>query len=222
MTTPGTPQQNGEAEKRNRALLDMMRSMLSYSSLPTSFWGYALKTAAYILNRVPSKSVPTTPLELWCGRKPSLRHVRIWGCPAHVLKGKTGKLEPKSEVCMFVGYPDGTKGGFFYSPEDQKVFVSTNATFLEHDYMIDFKPRSKIVLEELLSDEIGPQSTRVVGPLREKTTVPNQTPAAPRRSGRVSTLPDRYTGEAQIVTADDGKEDASTFRDVMDDSDKEE
>ena len=56
---------------------------------------------------------------------------------------------------MFVGYPDGTKGGFFYSPEDQKVFVSTNATFLENDYIIDFKPKSKIVLEELLSDEIG-------------------------------------------------------------------
>ena len=71
-------------------------------------------------------------------------------------------MEPKSKVCMFVGYPDGTKGGFFYSFEDQKVFVSTNATFLEHDYMIDFKPRSKIVLEELHSDEIGPQSTRVV------------------------------------------------------------
>jgi len=88
--------------------------------------------------------------------------------------------------------------------------------------MIDFKPRSKIVLKELLSDEIGPHSTRVVGRLKEKTTVPDQTPSVPRRSGRVSRLPDRYTGEAQIVTVDDGKEDPSTFRDAMDDSDKEE
>ena len=175
--------------------------MLSYSSLPTSLWRYALRIAVYILNRVSSKSIAKSPLELWSSRKPSLRHMRIWGCPAHVLKGKTGKLEPKSEVCMFVGYLDGTKGGFFYSPEYQKVFVSTNATFLERDYIIDFKPRSKIVLEELLSDEIRPQSTRVVGPLKEKTKVPDQTPTAPRRSGRVRRLPDRYTGEAQIVTA---------------------
>ena len=130
--------------------------MLSYSTLPNSFWGYALQTAVYILNVVPSKSVPKTPLELWNGRKPSLRHIRIWGCPAHVLKGKTGKLEPRTEVCMFVGYPKGTRGGLFYSPQDKKVFVSTNATFLETNYMTDYKPRSKVVIEELLSDKIRP------------------------------------------------------------------
>ena len=47
-----------------------------------------------------------------------------------MLKGKTGKLEPRTEVCMFVGYPKGTREGLFYSPSDKKVFVSTNATFL--------------------------------------------------------------------------------------------
>ena len=129
LTAPGTPQQNGVSERRNRTLLEMVRSMMSYSSLPFSFWGYALQTAAYILNVVPSKSVQKTPLELWSGRKPSLRHFRIWGCPAHLLKGKTGKLEPKIEVCLFVGYPKGTRGGLFYSHQDKKVFVSTKCYF---------------------------------------------------------------------------------------------
>ena len=50
------------------------------------------------------------------------------------------------EVCMFVGYPKGTRGGLFYSPSDNKVFVSKNATFLKDDYMTNFKPRSKVVL----------------------------------------------------------------------------
>ena len=54
---------------------------------------------------------------------------------------------------MFVGYPKGTRGGLFYSAQENKVFVSTNATFLEYNYMADFKPRSKVVLEELLADE---------------------------------------------------------------------
>ena len=80
----------------------MVRSMLSYSTLPISFWGYALQTAMYILNDVPSKSVPQTPHELWTGRKPSLQHLRIFGCPAHVLKGKTEKMESRSETCIFV------------------------------------------------------------------------------------------------------------------------
>ena len=48
----------------------------------------------------------------------------------HVLKEKTEKLEPRTEICMFVGYPKGTRGGLFYSPQDNKVFVSTNAMFL--------------------------------------------------------------------------------------------
>ena len=54
---PGTPQHNGVSEHRNRTLLDMVRSMMSLTNLPLSFWGYALETAAFMLNRAPSKSV---------------------------------------------------------------------------------------------------------------------------------------------------------------------
>ena len=67
MTAPGTLQQNGITERRNRILLEMVRSMMSYSTLPISFWGYALNTVMYLLNLVPSKSVPKTPVELWNG-----------------------------------------------------------------------------------------------------------------------------------------------------------
>ena len=80
----------------------MVRSMMSYSTLPISFWRYALKTAMHLLNLVPSKYIPKTPMELWSGRKPSMRYRHIWGCPTHMLKGKPDKLEPKSEVCLLV------------------------------------------------------------------------------------------------------------------------
>ena len=63
LTMAYTPQQNGVAERRNRTLLDMVRSMMAHANLPVSFWGDALLTATYILNRVPSKSVPKTPYE---------------------------------------------------------------------------------------------------------------------------------------------------------------
>ena len=158
LSYPRTPRQNGVSERRNRTLLDMVRSMLSYSSLPESFWGYALETAAYILNLVPSKSVSKTPTELWKGRKPSLNHIRIWGAPAHVLVQKQQKLESRTEMCMFIGYPKGTRGGIFYNPKEKKVIVSTHATFLEEDYMNNFKPKSKVVLEELDSVQDPPQT----------------------------------------------------------------
>ena len=74
---PGMPQQNGEAERRNHTLMDMVRSMLSNSSLPISLWMEAFKTVVYLLNRVPTKTVPKTSFELWTGRKPSLRHLQV-------------------------------------------------------------------------------------------------------------------------------------------------
>ena len=74
---PGTPQQNGIAERRNRTLLDMVRCMLVNFSLPEFFLGEALKTVAFILNQVPNKYVPKTPYELWLQKKRNLRHFHV-------------------------------------------------------------------------------------------------------------------------------------------------
>ena len=79
LTPPGTPQRNGVPERSNLTLLDMVRSMMSLTDLPLSFWGYALETAAFTLNRAPSKSVETTPYELWLGKKPKLSFLKILG-----------------------------------------------------------------------------------------------------------------------------------------------
>ena len=71
-TMPGSQDQNGVAERRNRTIVDMVQSMLSNSNLPKFLWTDALKTAMYIINRVPTKVVPKTPFELWKNWKPSL------------------------------------------------------------------------------------------------------------------------------------------------------
>ena len=78
LTPPGTPQCNGVSERRNRTLLDMVRSMMSLTDLPISFWGYALETAAFTLNRAPSKSIEMTP-HMNCGlaRNPSCRFLKF-------------------------------------------------------------------------------------------------------------------------------------------------
>ena len=72
LTPPGTPQRNGVSKCCNCTLLDMVRSMMSLTDLPLSFWSYALETTAFTLNRAPSKSVEVTPYELWFGKKPKL------------------------------------------------------------------------------------------------------------------------------------------------------
>jgi hypothetical protein len=78
LTPPGTPQWNGASEWRNQTLLDMVRSMMSQTDLPLLFWGYALETTAFTLNRVPTKSVEKTPYEIWIGKRPGLFFLKVW------------------------------------------------------------------------------------------------------------------------------------------------
>lgn len=116
LTIPGTPQQNGIAERRNGTLLDMVRSMMAQANLPISSWGDALLIVAYILNRVPSKSVPTTPYELWNSVKPDLEYLRPWGCAGfiHTSSPRYGKLGPRANKQVFIRYSDCSKGYVMY------------------------------------------------------------------------------------------------------------
>ena len=97
LTPPKTPQLNGVAEGRNQTLLDMVRSMMIRASLPISLWGYALETAAHILNLFPTKKDAKTPHEMWTGKVPSLAHIKVWGCETFVRRETHDKLEPRSE-----------------------------------------------------------------------------------------------------------------------------
>ncbi|KAM2033523.1 hypothetical protein FF1_015515 [Malus domestica] len=133
-TTPGTPEQNGVSERRNRTLMDMVRSMMCKVNLPNFLWGEAVKTANYIINRVPSKAVVNTPFELWTGRRPSLNHLHIWGCKAEakVYNPNGKKLDPKTLSCYFVGYAERSKCFRFYCPShDMKIVETGKAIFME-------------------------------------------------------------------------------------------
>ena len=132
---PGTPQQNGVSERRNQTLMDMVKSMLSNSSLPVSLWMYALKTVMYLLNRVPSKAVQKTPFELWIGRKPSLRHLHVWDCQAEIriYNPHEKKLDARIINGYFIGYPEKSKGYRFYCPTHSTQIVEIgNAWFIEN------------------------------------------------------------------------------------------
>ncbi|RVW67678.1 Retrovirus-related Pol polyprotein from transposon TNT 1-94 [Vitis vinifera] len=149
-TMPGTSSQNGVAERRNRTLKDMVRSMISHSTLPESFWGEAIKTAVYILNRVPSKAVAKTPYELWTSKKPSIRHLHVWGCPAEArpYKPNEKKLDSRTVSCYFVGYSERSRGFKFYDPSTRSFFETGNAKFIEDVELSGREPLRKVVFEE--------------------------------------------------------------------------
>ena len=66
------------------------------------------------MNRVLSKSVPSTPYEIWRGKKPNLKYLKIWGCPAYVKRNFEHKLSARVDKCLFAGYPKESIGYLFY------------------------------------------------------------------------------------------------------------
>ena len=86
---------------------------------------------------------------MWTGKRPSLSFLKIWGCEAYVKCQVSNKLEPKSDKCLFVGYPKETKGYYFYKPIENKVFVARNGVFLEREFISKGTSGSKVQIEEV-------------------------------------------------------------------------
>ncbi|TYK29714.1 gag/pol protein [Cucumis melo var. makuwa] len=133
-------------------------------------------------------------------------------CPKYLAEKKTEKETQ--------GYLKESKGGLFYDPQENKVFVSTNATFLEKDHIRDHQPRSRLVLNEISNSATDKpsSSTKVIDKTKiSGQTHPSQELREPRRSGRVVHQHDRYLGlsETQVVIPDNGIEDPLTSKQVM-------
>lgn len=133
-TVPYTPQQNGVAERANGTLLDMGRAMLFESGLNKTLWAEAVATACYLQNRLPtSKLGNKTPFEAWFNKKPSLDHLRIFGCNAyvHVPSQKRRKLDARAERYIFVGYSSQSKGYRLWDSATKRITISRDVTFDE-------------------------------------------------------------------------------------------
>jgi transposase InsO family protein len=195
LSPPRTPQLNGVAERRNRTLLDMVRSMMSRASLPISFWGYALETAAHMLNLLPTKKVSKTPHEMWFGKPPSLEHIKVWGCEVFVRRDTSDKLSARSEKCFFVGYPEKSFGYSFYRPSDNVVFVARRGFFREKELISKEDSGSMIDLEEIqeVNDEEPLVNTSGQPEVEHEEPVGPEDITMPlRRSGRTRMPPEFY------------------------------
>ena len=90
------------------------------------------------------------PYELWFGKKPKLSFLKVWGYDAYVKKLQPDKLEPKSEKCIFIGYPKETVGYTFYHRSEGKIFVAKNGSFLEKEFLSKEVSGRKVELDEVI------------------------------------------------------------------------
>lgn len=137
LTVPHTPQQNGVAERANRTLVEMARSMIVHSGLDEAFWAEAVAAAAYLRNRSATKSlVDKTPYEVWTSKKPTVSHLKVFGSLAIAVdKTQSKKFQSKGKELIMVGYSDTSKAYRLYNPASKRVIVSRDVIFMEHSYV---------------------------------------------------------------------------------------
>ncbi|KAL6310757.1 hypothetical protein AAG906_006064 [Vitis piasezkii] len=134
-----TPQQNGIAERKNRHLLEVARSLMFSMNVPKLFWGQAVLTAAYLINRMSSRVLKfQTPCQTLLKSFPTTRLIstvppKIFGCSVfvHINQQHRSKLDPRSLKCIFLGYSSNQKGYKCYSPVTRKFYNSMDVTFFE-------------------------------------------------------------------------------------------
>ncbi|CAL8175713.1 unnamed protein product [Prunus armeniaca] len=154
-----TPQQNGVAERKNRHILEVARSLLLSMSVPKSYWGEAVLTAAYLINRMPSQVLKfQTPLQVFtaaCSTS-TVNHLppRVFGCISFVHLHHSGKLDPHSLKCIFLGYSATQKGYKCYHPPSKKFFVTRDVTFHEeHAYFSHLSSKTSLQGENISSED---------------------------------------------------------------------
>ncbi|PKU79126.1 Retrovirus-related Pol polyprotein from transposon TNT 1-94 [Dendrobium catenatum] len=133
-TCPHTPSQNGLAERKNRHILETVRSLLIHSKAPHSLWTHALHTAIHIINRLPTRKLKNkTPHESLYSKPPSYQHLKIFGCLCYpwLRPYAKSKLESFSKPCVFIGYPSTQKGYLCLDPDTNHIYTSRHVVFNE-------------------------------------------------------------------------------------------
>ena len=126
-TTPYTPEQNGIAERWNKTVVKLARSMILACDLPNELWPEAMSHATYIRNRAYMKAVlDKTPHEKWLGQRPNILFVQEFGHPVWILNQElnASKLDARARQYIFIGYVDGPKAIKYYDSLFKTIKVS--------------------------------------------------------------------------------------------------
>ncbi|RVW77239.1 Retrovirus-related Pol polyprotein from transposon TNT 1-94 [Vitis vinifera] len=186
-----TPQQNGVAERKNRHLVETARTLLLHSHVPFRFWGDAVLTACYLINRMPSSVLhDQIPHSLLFPDQPLyFLPPRVFGCTCfvHILTPGQDKLSAKAMKCLFLGYSRLQKGYRCYSLETHRYFISADVTFFEDSPFFSTTSESLPVSEVLPIPIVSPPDAMPPRPLqvyhrRPRVVAPLPFPEAPADS----------------------------------------
>ncbi|KAK8936721.1 hypothetical protein KSP39_PZI012567 [Platanthera zijinensis] len=178
-----TSQQNGVAERKNRHLLDVARTLMTQMHVPRSYWGYAVLLACYLINRIPSTTLHgKTPFSiLYPGKEPFSLPLQIFGCTAfvHAPSATRDKLSPRSTKCIFLGYSTTQKGYCCFDPVLRKQFVSADVTFFENTSYFSDDSSHPLPASDSPADLFVPSSPTPIFTPTPPTSIPLPPPLSP-------------------------------------------
>ncbi|KAI7944156.1 hypothetical protein MJO28_011684 [Puccinia striiformis f. sp. tritici] len=151
---PYSPKQNGEAERVNRTLGDMARTMLHGSQLSKMFWSHAYLTACHLHNRTPnSRTGDKSPLELMYEVSSNPNTLYPFGAKAivHIPKERRAKLDERAQDGRLIGYPAAGAGWMFWLPKEKRIVNSASATFPDFQHLPVAKEVKKTDIDFILN-----------------------------------------------------------------------
>lgn len=146
LTIPYTPHQNGVSERMIRTITEKARTLLAESKLPQQFWGEAVLTATFLANISPSNALKDekstkTPFELWHGKKPMLKHLRVFGSTAFVHKKiRENKFDDKSSKGILVGF---VANGYKIFDAETNTFITARDVVFDEVSFLNTRPTVK-------------------------------------------------------------------------------
>ena len=152
-TAPYSQWQNGVAERANRTIKDMARTMLIAAKLPAALWTFAMDMAVYLSNRLANSSLPKniSSYQSLYNRRPDLKHIHPFGCDVYVPIDDTLRtdLEPKSNLRYYLGPVNDTNDIFnTFNPVSKRLSVSRDGYQFD-DNMINISFRGEIKLNNI-------------------------------------------------------------------------
>ncbi|GFV41886.1 retrovirus-related Pol polyprotein from transposon TNT 1-94 [Trichonephila clavipes] len=143
VTNSYTPEMNGVAERFNLTAVDGIKTLLKSSEVPHKFWGEALLCFTYAWNRICHKESNKTPFEKYSGRKPSVLHLKPFGCLAYagVSKQIRKKFDMRAKMGIMMGYAQRTKGYRIWLIDENKLVETINVRFDENKRGINFRQK---------------------------------------------------------------------------------
>jgi hypothetical protein len=165
LTTPYNPQQNGVAKRKNKTIMEEVKTMVHDQDLPMCLWEEASMTVIYVQNRFSHSALGfKTSEEMFTGKKLEVIHLKIFGCPIliHIPKEKRNKMEPLGKKGIFVGHCEASKDFRIYIPGHHHIEISKDVTFDEYAVLNKLR---RCQLEEVYEEE--PVAPRVAESVRE-------------------------------------------------------